>query len=104
MRRGALQYCVMALLATRERYGFELVQDLSRADGMMMGEGTIYPLLARLRREGVVETTWRESASGPPRRYYRLTHEGHRALEVFIEEWQRFRATVDDLLEGRPGA
>jgi len=103
MRRGALQYCVMSLLATRERYGFELVQDLARADGMVMGEGTIYPLLARLRREGLVETTWQESASGPPRRYYRLTTDGHQALGVFTEEWRRFRTTVDDLLESRPG-
>ncbi|MGI8967782.1 MAG: PadR family transcriptional regulator, partial [Chloroflexota bacterium] len=70
----------MALLAGTSRYGFELVQALSRVDGMLTSGGTIYPLLGRLRREGLVETEWRESTSGPPRRYYALTDEGTRAL------------------------
>ena len=72
MRRGVLPYCVLAMVRDKERYGFELVQSLSSIDGMVTGEGTIYPLLARLRRQGLVETTWRESAAGPPRRYYRI--------------------------------
>jgi PadR family transcriptional regulator PadR len=101
MRRGALEYCVLALLQQRERYGFELVQNLGQVDGMVTSEGTIYPLLSRLRRDGEVETFWRESASGPPRRYYRITPLGRGALDDFREEWQRFRAAVDQLLEGR---
>jgi PadR family transcriptional regulator PadR len=100
MRRGALEYCVLALLEDRERYGFELVQTLAGVDGMVTGEGTIYPLLSRLRRDGVVSTTWRESESGPPRRYYALTPEGRRALNGFRAEWKRFRGAVDSLLEG----
>jgi PadR family transcriptional regulator PadR len=98
MRRGALEFCVMALLEGRERYGFELVQNLSEVDGMVTSEGTIYPLLGRLRRDGTVETTWRESASGPPRRYYRLTPAGRDALRAFRAEWARFRSAVDHLL------
>ena len=70
MRKGTLQYCVLALLADEERYGFDLVRSLAETDGMVTSEGTIYPLLSRLRRDGLVETTWRESTSGPPRRYY----------------------------------
>jgi PadR family transcriptional regulator, regulatory protein PadR len=101
MRRGALEYCVLALLRDGERYGFELVRRLAEADGLVTSEGTVYPLLSRLRRDGVVETTWRESSTGPPRRYYRLTRAGHLALEVFTEEWRRFRDVVDRILEGR---
>src|SRR5919204_2276118 len=77
MRRGTLQYCVLALLAEEERYGFDLVRGLAEVDGMVTSEGTIYPLLSRLRRDGLVESTWRESSTGPPRRYYRLTAAGH---------------------------
>jgi PadR family transcriptional regulator, regulatory protein PadR len=101
MRRGALEYCVLALLRDGERYGFELVRRLAEADGLVTSEGTVYPLLSRLRRDGVVETTWRESTTGPPRRYYRLTRTGHAALAVFSEEWRRFRDVVDRILEGQ---
>ena len=65
MRKGTLQYCVLALLADEERYGFDLVRALAETDGMVTSEGTIYPLLSRLRRDGLVETTWRESTAGP---------------------------------------
>ncbi len=100
MRRGALEYCVLALLAVRERYGFELIQDLGEVDGMVTTEGTIYPLLTRLRKDREVETFWRESTSGPPRRYYRITPQGRAALAGFRAEWKRFRTAVDRLLGG----
>ena len=99
MRRGALEYCVLALLAQRERYGLELVQDLAEVDGMVTTEGTIYPLLARLRKDGEVETFWRESSAGPPRRYYRITASGKKALTNFRLEWSRFRSAVDRFME-----
>jgi PadR family transcriptional regulator, regulatory protein PadR len=95
LRRGTLQYCVLALLAEEERYGFDLVRALGEVDGMVTSEGTIYPLLSRLRRDGLVESTWRESTAGPPRRYYRLTRAGRAALEGFRREWARFRDGVD---------
>ncbi len=100
MRKGALEYCVLALLRHGEQYGFELVRALGGVDGLVISEGTIYPLLSRLRRDGLVETTWRESETGPPRRYYRLTDSGERALDAFAEEWTRFRTGVDRLLAG----
>jgi PadR family transcriptional regulator, regulatory protein PadR len=99
MRRGTLQYCVLSLLAEEERYGFDLVRGLSELDGMVTSEGTIYPLLSRLRRDGLVESTWQESPSGPPRRYYRLTDAGRAALEGFRLEWRRFRDAVDQFVE-----
>jgi PadR family transcriptional regulator PadR len=101
MRRGTLQYCVLALLASEERYGFDLVRELADIDGMVTSEGTIYPLLSRLRRDGLVESTWQESTEGPPRRYYRATEAGLAALAGFRREWGRFRDAVDTLVEGK---
>ena len=98
MRKGALEYCVLALLANRDCYGFELVQQLAHVDGMVTSEGTIYPLLARLRRQGLVGTTWRESAAGPPRRYYELTAAGRTALADFTRDWTQLRDSVDALM------
>ncbi|MGH3040141.1 MAG: PadR family transcriptional regulator [Gaiellaceae bacterium] len=103
MRRGTLQYCVLALLASEERYGFDLVRGLADVDGMVTSEGTIYPLLSRLRRDGLVESTWQESPSGPPRRYYRVTAAGRRALDDFKREWSRFRDAVDTFVGGKDG-
>jgi len=103
LRRGVLEYCVLALLRDGERYAFELVTTLGEADGMVTSEGTLYPLLSRLRKEGLVETTWRESSSGPPRRYYTLTAEGEATLDAFVVEWRRFSRSVDGLLaNGEP--
>jgi PadR family transcriptional regulator PadR len=104
LRRGALQYCVLALLAGEERYGFDLVRALGEVDGMVTSEGTIYPLLSRLRRDGLVETVWRESPSGPPRRYYHLTAAGSSALDAFALEWRRFRDAVDHFVGERERA
>ncbi|REE99458.1 PadR family transcriptional regulator [Thermomonospora umbrina] len=103
MRRGALPYCVLALLRDRERYGVEIVRLLAEVDGLVTSEGTIYPLLSRLRRQGLVETTWRESASGPPRRYYTLTDGGERALDTFAAEWTRFRDGVEHFVGREAG-
>ncbi len=99
LRRGVLEFCVLALLRDGERYSFELVRALGDAEGLVTSEGTLYPLLGRLRRDGMVRSTWRESASGPPRRYYRLTREGDAALRAFASKWAEFRDSVDSLME-----
>ena len=99
LRRGVLEFCVLALLRDGERYSFDLVRALGDADGLVTSEGTLYPLLGRLRREGMVDTTWRESNAGPPRRYYRITSDGDAALRAFASQWVRFRDSVDSLLE-----
>jgi PadR family transcriptional regulator, regulatory protein PadR len=98
LRRGVIEFCVLALLAQREQYGFELVQQLSRAEGLLTSEGTIYPLLSRLRRDGLVDTEWRESQTGPPRKYYRLTAHGVETLRVYRRQWHQFRQAVDTLI------
>lgn len=98
LRRGVLEYCVLALVRGQETYAFEIVRHLTDAGGLVTSEGTIYPLLARLRRDEFVTTTWRESESGPPRRYYRITAGGNRALATFIADWNGFRDAVDELV------
>jgi len=100
MRRGAIEFCVLSLLRDEDRYGFDISRTLSGFDGLVTSEGTIYPLLARLRQEGYVETTWHESSQGPPRRYYRITAAGRGALDAFAAQWERFRDSVDKVLEG----
>jgi PadR family transcriptional regulator PadR len=98
MRRGALEYCVMALIRETPRYAYELIEALGKT-GLLTTEGTLYPLLSRLRRDGLVKTEWQESTDGPPRRYYELTAEGRRALAAFKTEWTSFRGAVDGILQ-----
>ena len=97
LSRGVVEHCVLALVRDEESYAFEIVRALGER-GLVTSEGTIYPLLARLRRDGLVETTWRESDSGPPRRYYRITAAGRHILDGFTTDWTTFCAAVDSLL------
>lgn len=102
LRRGTLEYCVLGLLASERLYGFDIARRLT-ADGLLMSaEGTLYPLLARLRKSGWVETWWQESDAGPPRRYYEITPEGRAALLRFVRTWRPFRDAVDAALPALP--
>jgi PadR family transcriptional regulator PadR len=98
MRRGTLEFCVLALLADGERYGVELVRQLGAETSLATSEGTLYPLLSRLRRSGFLATNWQESTAGPPRRYYALTPDGRAALTYFKTEWVAFRSAVDRIV------
>jgi PadR family transcriptional regulator PadR len=98
MRRGSIEYCVLALLEFRDHYGLEITKVLTEADGLVTSEGTVYPLLTRLRNDGLVDSYWEESVEGPPRRYYHLTEKGQQALKPFREQWLRFRDAVDEIL------
>jgi PadR family transcriptional regulator, regulatory protein PadR len=100
LRRGALEYCVLALLRNGESYGLDLAHALSSDGVLMTSEGTLYPLLSRMRRGGLVASSWRESSAGPPRRYYRLTRDGISALDAFERTWTPFRDAVDRALKG----
>ncbi|KQZ90463.1 PadR family transcriptional regulator [Phycicoccus sp. Root563] len=100
LRRGALEYCVLAMLAEQELYGLDIARRLT-ADGVLLAsEGTLYPLLARLRKAGLVDTSWQESVEGPPRRYYALTADGTESLAAFKRTWKPFRDAVDTALQG----
>jgi len=96
LKKGALEMCVLALLARGESYAYEIASTL--ASGIGMGEGTIYPLMRRMQDDGLVDTRLVESSSGPPRKYYRLTPAGCAALAAQQREWQSFTAAVDRLL------
>ncbi|MFE9629649.1 PadR family transcriptional regulator [Streptomyces sp. NPDC006463] len=103
LRKGVIEYCVLALLRNGPLYGVELLRELGAVEVMATSQGTIYPLLSRLRREELVETTWQESPSGPPRRYYALTESGRSALAEFTAAWPDFRNAVDHFLANTPG-
>ena len=79
-RKGLLDLCVLRALADRERYGYELVKHLVDLPGLGVTEGTLYPLLSRLRLQGLVSTRLEESSEGPARKYYALTKDGRAAL------------------------
>ena len=100
LRKGALDLCVLALLSRRESYAYEIASTLSAAVGM--GEGTIYPLMRRMQKEGLVETRLVETSSGPSRKYYRLTEAGRQAFERHRRDWQAFVGAVDRLLGQDP--
>src|SRR5882757_8052372 len=98
LKKGALEMCVLALLARGESYAYEIASTL--ASGIGMGEGTIYPLMRRMQDDGLVDTRLVESSSGPPRKYYRLTPIGRAALAAQKREWRAFTDAVDKLLGG----
>ena len=102
LRKGALELAVLALLAQQPRYGIEIVEDLGSRPGLEASSGTIYPLLTRLKNSGLVNTTWRESPVGPPRKYYTLTRAGRDELAAQTAAWRALASTMDTLLgEGR---
>jgi len=96
--RGVLDLCLLAVMEEGPAYGYEMTKRL-RARGLsIVGEGSIYPLLGRLEREGLVETHRAASDGGPPRKYYRPSRAGRRALADGITEWRAARDAVDAVL------
>jgi PadR family transcriptional regulator PadR len=96
--RGVLDLCLLAVMGEGPAYGYEMTKRL-RARGLsIVGEGSIYPLLGRLERDGLVETRRAASNGGPPRKYFSLSPQGERALRVGISEWQAARDAVDGVL------
>jgi len=87
VRRGLLELCVLTMIGQQPTYGYELVTRLARTPQLAAGEGTVYPLLRRLRRDGLLSTTWKESAAGPPRQYYELTTGGRGHLQTLQHDW-----------------
>ena len=96
MRKGMLEYCIMLLLKRRSCYANDIIGQLQDADMIIM-EGTLYPLLNRLKKDGILKYEWRESTSGPPRKYYTLTSEGEDALKILNQSWNEIANTVGKL-------
>ncbi len=101
LRKGVVEYCVLACLRSGRAYGLELAERLGAGKVLLTSEGTLYPLLSRLRQQGWVTTSLGPSPVGPPRRYYELTPQGEHALEVFRSAWSRFADDVHHTLEPR---
>jgi PadR family transcriptional regulator PadR len=99
-RKGALELAILALLNAGELYGVEIVDRLGELPGLEASAGTVYPLLSRLKKAGVVDSVWKESPVGPPRKYYRLSKVGRRDLGAMADSWRGLSKAIDALLEG----
>ncbi|MBQ5626331.1 MAG: PadR family transcriptional regulator [Paludibacteraceae bacterium] len=87
MRKGLLEYCILSIISRGEAYSSDILETLKRAQ-LVVVEGTVYPLLTRMKNEGLLSYRWQESTGGPPRKYYTLTVEGQTLLSQLSEEWQ----------------
>lgn len=96
MRKGMLEFCVLLLLKHRAAYSSEMIASLKQAH-LIVVEGTLYPLLTRLKNEGLLSYIWQESTSGPPRKYYTLTPLGEKCLEQLAKSWYEMASTVAHL-------
>ena len=96
--RGVLDLCLLAVMGEGPAYGYEMTKRLRGRGLSIVGEGSIYPLLGRLERDGLVETRRAASNGGPPRKYYSLSPEGEKELETGVSEWKATRDAVDGAL------
>jgi PadR family transcriptional regulator PadR len=94
MRKGVLEFCILSILSNREAYASELVQIL-KSSRLLVVEGTIYPLLTRLKNDGLLSYRWEESVSGPPRKYYMITPLGEEFLGALRKTWQELVDAVE---------
>lgn len=99
--RGVLDLCLLGLIDEQPRYGYELVERLSESGLSLVSEGSIYPLLSRLERAGLVEAYRAPSTNGPPRKYYRLSRDGHAELAQGRSTWASFTSSVTQILQER---
>lgn len=100
MRKGMLEYCIMLLLSEKAYYTSDIIRRLKEAN-LLVVEGTLYPLLTRLKNDGLLGYEWQESTQGPPRKYYVLTDEGKETLEQLDAAWGELESTVHNLKERR---
>ncbi|MEK4357944.1 PadR family transcriptional regulator [Paenibacillus sp. FSL M7-1455] len=97
VRRGILEYCILQLIGHKPRYGYELVTLLDQWEPLAVTEGTLYPLLRRLLKDHYIESFWKESESGPPRKYYNLTDSGHQLMHMMAAEWNKISGAVEQI-------
>jgi len=100
MRKGILEYCILSIISKGETYASDIIADLKKSQ-MLVVEGTLYPLLTRLKNNGLLTYNWVESTSGPPRKYYVLSPEGRVVLEQLDKTWQELSSAVQTALENR---
>jgi PadR family transcriptional regulator, regulatory protein PadR len=93
MRKGILEYCILSIISDKEIYASDILKELMNAK-LLVVEGTIYPLLTRLKNNGLLSYNWVESKSGPPRKYYTLTQEGKDVLSALNTTWEELQFAV----------
>lgn len=98
LRRGGLELAVMLAVAEEPRYGLDIIRHLEELTDLVVTEGTIYPLLARLTRDGLLASEW-NAEGAHPRKYYRLTTAGRRELSSMSMHWKNFSRKIDQLIE-----
>ena len=96
MRKGLLEYCILSIISRSEAYASDILETLKNAE-LLVVEGTLYPLLTRMKNEGLLSYRWQESTGGPPRKYYTLTPEGEQLLAQLHEEWQSICQAVNQV-------
>jgi len=99
MRKGVLEYCILCILSRREAYASSILEQL-KAGGMLVVEGTLYPLLIRQKNQGLLSYRWEESPQGPPRKYYVITDKGRAQLQEMDAAWQEMVASIESLRQG----
>lgn len=97
MRKGMLEFCVLLLLSNHDAYASEIIKEMKEAQLIVM-EGTLYPLLTRLKNDGLLSYRWEESTSGPPRKYYSITPIGIDFLTQLMASWEEMNITVSHLI------
>lgn len=97
LRKGILELCILNTLESTRLYGYDLVKRLRRLDGLVIGEGTIYPILSRLKKEGFLDTSLEESPEGPARKYYQITERGRRQLDAMNATWDTLTEGITSL-------
>lgn len=96
MRKGLLEFCILRVISEGRVFSSDILDTLKHAD-LLVVEGTLYPLLSRLKERGLVSYDWEESPSGPPRKYYKLTEIGRRTLHVLDKTWKKLQASIKAL-------
>ena len=100
IKRGTLEFCVLLMISRGECYGYELITRLEKRPILAVKESTIYPLLRRLLKEGLLTSTWRDSTEGlPPRKYYAITNTGRDYLAAMEAEWKNLLSAIDEIKE-----
>ncbi len=94
MRKGVLEYCILSIIKRGDAYASDIIDELKKAE-MIVVEGTLYPLLTRLKNDNLLQYRWEESTSGPPRKYYALTDEGEDFLTQLALTWQQLKDAVN---------
>lgn len=96
IKRGTLEYCILAMINRKERYGYEIISELEKWPILSAKESTIYPLLRRLLKDECLSSFWQDSAEGlPPRKYYAITDKGREYLEAMSKEWDNLLRAME---------